>query len=359
MSKESESTPSRSQLRQEAVEWFTLMRGADASAHREAFNAWLARGALHRSAYNSVAEVFTVSKILKTDKQEETSPLSAEPPQKRKFLPGALALSVALVAVAIAWHQLEWQGSHPGAVLTQVAGGQDVEVRYATSLGEIRNFGLQDGSNVTLDTNGLILASFTPEERGFRLMKGRARFFSAKNGKPFVVHADTTVIHAQGAVFDVALLADRNVRVRTIAGDVAVRSQSGSPRSDDSAANLTAVTTRMGSGERLAIDAGTPAAAPDVAITDENWPHGIEAFDNVSVATLVAEANRYAAKPILIGDSTVASLKISGTYHLQDTQRVAEQIADLLSLSITYKPNGFLLSERCPKENSATCRPPS
>ena len=44
------------QLFEEAAAWFARMRGPDAEASRDEFEAWLARGALHRSAYNRAAD---------------------------------------------------------------------------------------------------------------------------------------------------------------------------------------------------------------------------------------------------------------------------------------------------------------
>ena len=47
MMEEAQTPPSHGQLRDEAADWFTLMRGPEAETRRQEFEAWLARGAVH------------------------------------------------------------------------------------------------------------------------------------------------------------------------------------------------------------------------------------------------------------------------------------------------------------------------
>ena len=64
MSEPETGPPAEDQLLQEAAAWFARMRGPDAEASRDEFEAWLARGALHRRAYNRAAEIFAMGKVL-------------------------------------------------------------------------------------------------------------------------------------------------------------------------------------------------------------------------------------------------------------------------------------------------------
>lgn len=72
-------------LRDEAAEWFAVMRGPDAEVRRAEFEAWLERQAIHREAYNRIAETFSLGKALKG---ADLVALLAEPapiPAKTKF----------------------------------------------------------------------------------------------------------------------------------------------------------------------------------------------------------------------------------------------------------------------------------
>jgi len=312
---------------------------------------------MHRSAYNSVSEVFTLGKILKTERGDSSAPSTTSRRSLRDdLLPVFLAFGIGAIVVGIGTHGLTWPGMR--ADRSAAVAQQDVEIRYATGVGEIRNFALQDGSSVTLDTNGLILASYMPGESAFRLIRGRARFYASRNRRPFVVRADTTLIRSRGAVFDVTLQADRNVRIHSISGDIEVRSrpeQSAQTRMDIDAPPE--IATLVGPSQRLAIDAGHTYPLQNVPVTDDHWPEGVEQFDNVPLAALVDQANRYAVNPIRFDRPTLADLKISGTFHLADTDRVAQQIATLLGLQLKDRRGGYVLRNDCAKKSAGACFP--
>jgi transmembrane sensor len=62
MSEDDKAASSEHRLRQEAADWFALMRGPDAELRRADFNAWMAQSPDHRRAYNSVAETFSLTR---------------------------------------------------------------------------------------------------------------------------------------------------------------------------------------------------------------------------------------------------------------------------------------------------------
>lgn len=364
MKQEGEPGPSHSQLRDEAAEWFAIMRGPEAEARRDDFNQWLARGALHMRAYNSVAETFNLGKLLKgtpSTSTEETNPkrggsASGGKPSRGKLFIGLIAASgIGISMVALTAHQGGGTGSRLPA-----GGGGETEIQYATGVGEIRNFALSDGSRLSLDTNSLVLASYNARERGLRLMNGRARFYVAHERRPFLVRADTAVVTAHGTVFDVALLPPRRVAIHLVQGTVDVRSQSDSSfQSAGAARTLPAVFTRMVAGERLLVDSDRATPRPGEPAGDENWPLGVEAFNDVPLSQLLDAANRYTRKPISVATAEIGALRVSGTFHLRETPRVAENIADLLALAVTYEDSGYTLSRRCLQKIGIRCRPPS
>ncbi|WCM25928.1 FecR domain-containing protein [Sphingomonas sp. QA11] len=364
MKEEGEPEPSQGQLRDEAAEWFAIMRGPEAEARCDEFNQWLARGALHRRAYNSVAEIFNFGKLLKgapSTSAEQTNPrggpASDRKPSRGKLFLGLLAASgVGLSLVALTTHL----GGRAGSRVPDAVASGGTEIQYGTGVGEIRDFALSDGSRLSLDTNSLVLASYTARERGLRLMNGRARFYVAHERRPFLVRADTAVVTAHGTIFDVALLPARRVAIHLVQGAVDVRSQPDSSlRPAGTARVLPAIFTRMVAGERLLVDSDGATPRPGVPIGDENWPQGVEAFNDVPLSQLLDAANRYTSKPISVATAEIGALRVSGTFHLRETQRIAENIADLLALAVTYEDSGYTLSRRCVPKIGIRCRPPS
>src|SRR3546814_2384163 len=97
---EDNDTPKRpGNLRDEAAEWFAIMRGPDADARREEFEAWLARGALHRTAYNKIAETFSIGKGLKEDAPDDAGSAAPSPASQK---PGILKMAVLALFLVVA-----------------------------------------------------------------------------------------------------------------------------------------------------------------------------------------------------------------------------------------------------------------
>ncbi len=369
MNDEAEPTPSRSQLRDEASEWFAIMRGPDADVRRPEFNAWLALRPENIGAYNSVAETFNVGKLLKDPSpdlsvHEEPNGRSAPParsPSPRKIaisLLVAAGISAAAIGFAINPARHTESGGSSSSISADIGSG--TETRYATNVGEIRNFALSDGSRLALDTNSVVLASYTPAERGLRLMNGRARFYVAREKRPFVVRADTTVVRARQTVFDVTLLPTRRVAVNLVEGALDVQSQPDAPTASSGPARpIPAVFTRMAAGDQLYFDAERGAPLHSSQAGNENWPEGVEAFNDVPLSRVIDAANRYARKPISVETPQIGARHISGTFHLQETRQVAEKIADFLRLAVTYEAGGYVLRQRCAENSIVRCRPPS
>ncbi|WEK43255.1 MAG: FecR domain-containing protein [Candidatus Sphingomonas colombiensis] len=365
MSEEAVPTPSPNQLREEAAEWFAIMRGPEADVRRDDFNKWLARGALHMRAYNSVAETFNLGKLLKDAPSPSADGANAQrpaadnggKPSQGKLLIGLLAAGcIGISAVALTTHLAGRAGSQAADATAE----GEVERQYATGVGEIRNVALSDGSRLALDTNTLVVASYNSRERGLRLMNGRARFYVAHEARPFLVRADTTVVKGGGTIFDVALLSTRRVAIHLVQGAIDVHSQPDSSlRPAGAARTLPAIFTRMKVGERLLVDSDRDTPQPGVPVGDENWPEGVEAFNDVPLSQLLDAANRYTRKPISVATAEIGALRVSGTFHLRDTPRIAEKVADLLVLAVTYEDSGYTLGRRCVPNIGIRCRPPS
>src|SRR3954468_14837834 len=90
--------PIEGQLLEEAATWFARMRGPEAEASRARFEAWLARGALHRRAYNRASEIFAMGKLLAGEADAE--PDAAQRPERRRRRTIVLACAALLLLCA-------------------------------------------------------------------------------------------------------------------------------------------------------------------------------------------------------------------------------------------------------------------
>jgi transmembrane sensor len=108
-------------------------------------------------------------------------------------------------------------------------------------------------------------------------------------------------------------------------------------------------------GQNLIATPGTTGPALSPAADDGQWPEGVEAFNNISLAELIEQANRYARKPIILSDKTIGTLRISGTFRFQDTGQVADKIAALLRLTVTDSGGNLILARSCGTDRTKSC----
>ena len=355
---EDNDTPKRpGNLRDEAAEWFAIMRGPEADARREEFEAWLARGALHRSAYNKIAETFSIGKGLKEDAPDDAAPPAPSPtsqkPGRLKMAGLALGVVGAVAALYLGVVSPDTLKQHRPEIANSGNTGEKSN-QLQSKLGEIREVQLSDGSRVTLDTDSLVLTKFDSAQRDVRLVRGRARFNVEKDKRPFVVAAGNGTVTALGTRFDVALARDERVTVQLLEGSVDVR-----VRGIRSPAEMP---VRLAPGQQLifrAEKAASPIQVTSTPITDRRWPEGVRDYDSVRLGDVVGEANRYAAGPILVAAADVSDRKVSGTYRIRDVERLAENLADMLRLALIRGNNQLLLVKTCPSPQKENCTPPS
>jgi transmembrane sensor len=303
-------------LNREGAEWFARMRGPDAEAARPEFEDWLAQGAAQRSAYNRAAEIFATGKLLGEEEEEVPTPAPA-PRSRAKGRAAAFALCGLGALAAIAWIPMRTidPPAWPETVAAAAAHHTDT---FATVPGETRSIRLADGSTLALASDSAVAVEFDAAGRRLRLLKGQARFEVAHERRPFVVLAGGGSVTARGTVFEVALTRAGRVDVRLLEGAVDV----ALPHQDRDAP----VVRQLRQGERIAFavaaaPAPPPGLATAVAVARD--------YQGVTVAALVAEANRSGVRPIRLADPALGEKRVSGRFRIDDTALLAKRLAAL------------------------------
>jgi len=280
-----------------AAAWYErLHREGVSEETRGAFAAWLAQSVDRRIAYESVNKTWTQVHSAALDPQI----LALRHETALRLTRGAAAAirplrwaAAAVVLIVLCDTAATLGGWLP---LRDSPHGRDTS-RYATAIGERMAVTLNDGSQVTLDTQSELSVAFTSSQRAVRLLRGQVYFKVAKDReRPFVVEALNHRIVAVGTAFDVRM-DGAQVRVSMVEGTVRV-----------DAATITA-------GEQLIAD----TALPDrVSVSDPerftSWLHGQIVFDNTRLADAVAELNRYSNTKIELADPKIAQLHLSGAF---------------------------------------------
>lgn len=327
----------------EAAAWFARMRGPGAEASRPEFEAWLARGALHRAAYNRASEIFAMGKMLADDGESAGAPDPRTSGRSRRI---AFAAAAALLAVVVSTGWLTIRALSPahqdGGTRERSASIQVAELGAA---GEARSVRLADGSLVRLAAETILDVSFTRDRRRLRLERGLALFEVAHETRPFVVGAGGGSVTAHGTVFEVGLLAGRRVSVRLIEGAIEVKLPAGNTGQHGAVRRL------HGSGALSFIAASdNPPNAQAIARTPNAKPESpaqeARDFDGIRLADLLSIANRKFTRPIRLADPALGQEPISGRFRTSNPDLLSERIAVLLGLAVDRSDPAVIVLRR-------------
>ena len=320
-------------LREEAAAWFAAMRGPAAQDRKIEFEAWLAASSANRAAYARIGEIYSLGKGMEFD-------LGPVPPDRRyraRRLTATVAVLCLLVG-SIAWFIAKPvdPGQDSQEPLPMAQAGDHANM-VQTEIGEIRRIALADGSTLTLDTNSRVTIAFTPTSRILHLQQGKARFDVAHESRPFQVMAGTMTVTAHGTIFDVSALPNDRYHVHLLRGSIEVSeaNRTGAIRPVAKMLSPGEAAEPGPAGLHLVGHAATEPACDD-------WPAALRTFDRIAVGDLITEANRYSRTKIRIADADVAALNASGTFRIDDTRRLASNLAVLLDLRVRDEADGSI-----------------
>ena len=287
-------------LRDEAAAWFAAMRGPAAADRKTEFDAWMAANPSHRAAYARISEIYNLGKGLEFDHEPA---IAANQRQQRQLSVLAAALCLGIISVAT----FVWKPLHSGSILT-------------------------------LDTDSLVRADFTDSTRTLHLERGQARFEVAHEARPFTVMAGDMSVTAHGTVFDISALSDGRYSVHLLRGSVEVNQR-------DRAEGRRILTTKILAPGQAAETGSTGLSLLKQFPTGpagNDWPSLLRRFDKIELGELIQEANRYSRMKIRPPAPEVAALRASGTFRINDPQRLASNLALLLDLRARNEPDGTI-----------------
>lgn len=315
-----------------AQAWLIKMRGEDAGALRGEFDAWLLASAEHGEAYVRAERRMSALAVLKTSHRHGTSHAEARRGRARGWLPwGAAATAIALLIIAIGAGGASLPGQPGTASIARAA------EPLVTRRGEIRTFRLADGSSATLDTDSRLDVAFEKGARSVRLIKGRVRLLVARHDIPLHIAAEQGTTIANDAEIDLSVDEAGTVTAALRHGEADLRTDV-----------KVGLATTLSPGQALTYrrDGQLQLAGAPGSDIPASWPEGWAEFHSIRLDKLVAEANRYAVHPIIIDDSSIAALEVSGRFHISQTDQFAERIASLFGLSVEQKADAIHLRRR-------------
>ncbi|WP_322044479.1 FecR domain-containing protein [Paraburkholderia sp. J67] len=298
-----------------AVEWWLdLSSGAITPAQREALEAWRAQHADHERAWQHIQ---TVSQRFQSLGQGPSAhaaraALTRAGSRRRSTVK---ALAVLFFAGGATWgarHRSAWPG-------------WTADMHTAT--GEIRTYALDDGTALTLNTASAVDLRFTANERRVVLRRGEIMVTTGHRdgfaSRPFVVQTAQGTATPLGTRFSVRQEPDAT-QLAVFEGAVRIV-----PDKAPSAART------LHAGESTRFTANAVREVEPVASDASAWAQGMLVANDMPLADFLGELARY-RDGALRCDPRVATLRVSGTYLLADTDRVLDTLTRALPLRVDY-----------------------
>ena len=257
------------------------------------------------------------------------SAIKALPLRGRRMLKAAAAI---LVLGAVGWGGAQWLGRPDD---------------YQTVRGERRVVTLADGSKLALDAESEVKVRYTRNSRELQLIRGQARFDVAHDvERPFSVQVSQQKVVATGTAFNIDM-AGQKVLVTMIEGRVVVLQKP--PPAAKAAAQKWPAALELRAGQQLAASSTAPPVIRQADIGEVTaWTSGQIMFDNEELTSVVQRVNRYSNRHVLIKDSKVAGLRISGVLNSGDVDRFVGIVTHYLPVRAVTIGSGDIVLESQP-----------
>lgn len=314
---------------EEAAAYFVARRAEGLTAsEEEMLAAWLAEDEAHARELRRIERAWDW--LADPGEHEVIGAMRAHAvaPQRRHWLwsrPAAAAAAILLLVGALAM-LVRVPGWPSGSGGTQR--GDERLLAYVSAPGQVRIVTLPDGSRMTLDAGSRVLGRFSGDRRSAELVRGRAMFaVSADRSRPFTVTARERRITALGTRFDVGI-AGGALTVNLFEGRVAVGPVD---------ATVEPFTLRPGQ-QLIERDGRAIVRTIGARIEDQaGWTRGLLHFDDVTLSQAAEQVNLYSRDKIVIRDSEVAGMRISGEFKAGDAMRFALAVAELRRLRVVRR----------------------
>jgi transmembrane sensor len=323
MTSEPRDDPETEKVASEATAWFVRLKDPSATnADRWAFRRWLASDPKRHEAFNEVKRLWsdleTPAAILGKGGWYRDTAKPARTLVMSRSLPYAASLAGCLVVAC-------------AALLWRDAGLIDrMRADYATRPGERQEITLAEGSSAYLDGDTALTVKLDSNGRRTRLLRGRAWFDVMPNkNSPFTVATSDVEARVIGTAFAmewdhgaIGVVVERGVVTVSHANDKSVEVPAGQ--------QVRVAGGRM--GQVTKVDAAAALA----------WRHGLIILDQAPLGRVVDELERMQPGRVIITDSSLRRLTLSGVFRSDDPDAVVEALNSALGLK-TVSILGFAI----------------
>lgn len=299
----------------QAADWVVRLQTKPDAQDQAEFERWRSASPIHAEAWRRMAEMTQSF----SDNVGELGPQAARSviesvtaqQKRRRAMTRLLTLSGAGV---VGWTLLD-ATPRPG----WTAG-------YSTAVGEQRRFVLADSTRLTLNTDTAADVRFDAYQRRITLYKGEILVESGHDpaGRPLHVATRNGVVTPIGTRFIVRQPGetDGNTQVSVMEGVVEVRPS-----------NATGQVLTLTRGQTTSFNRNEFATPVTLDSSTVAWVDGLLVARNMRLADFIDELARY-RRGLLRCDPSVGDLRVTGTFPLQNTDKVLRLIQHILPVTL-------------------------
>lgn len=338
------------QLETEAAEWFTRLRSGEVDREtRDDFETWLHADRAHKIAYREFEQVYRDLDYVAVEagvdlddalgRRNGFLSMLAKWGRRPVITGGAITASIAAMLIAFVVVPLQSNnGVAPNAAPPD----------FVTALAEIREITLEDGTLVTLGAKTEIDTEFTDAARIVTLRNGEAFFEVVTDpSRPFFVAAQDTLVRVVGTKFDVKRSADI-IHVSVLEGRVEVMKPNDIPAIIQSADTSAIDKQVLTAGER--VSAARRVALPEAKQLEQAepgaWREGRLAYEDASLAEIVADVNRYYDRTVRIASSDVGDLRSTVAFRTTEIEQAFDVMAAIHPIEVERPASGDIVIRR-------------
>lgn len=312
---------------EQAAEWYALLRSGEATEDdRALWRAWLDGTLEHRQAWSYVEAVSrSFEPIQNTPDPRRTADnlwaANTRTLQRRRLLTCFAALAGTGMLGWITWRHTPL----PCMVSARFAD-------HRSAVGEVREVVLADGTRVWLNTATALDEHYGADLRRLRLIAGEILIDTAADARrPFVIDTPQGRLQALGTRFTVRREGEEVTFLAVYEGTVRVHTEAGAT-----------VVVEAGRQTRFTADAAAGTEPADAA--RQAWSRGLLIVQDNPLSEVVKELRRYRAGHLGLAPE-VASLRVFGSFPLNDTDETLAMLASALPIRIQRRATWWVSIE--------------
>jgi transmembrane sensor len=303
----------RRQIARSAARWHSRMLEPASEREVAAFEQWLDAHPRHARAY---ADIDAIARAGERAPRRHlvTVPLAA------RFRPAFAVVTVSVLAVA-------------AVLLLNIHANGPAYAAVVNPGAAVRTVMLEDGTRVTLDPGAELGVLIGNEERHIEVRAGRSRIeVRPDSRRPLLVSLPGGDISFAQGTLDVSIDGD-NSEVSALTEALTLTSFARNGRSS---------AVRLAGGQTLFLNdaRARPMPTQPAAL---RWPDARRQFDEAALVEVLRFANRDASVPIVVEDTNIGRLKVTGILDIRDTRALARKLAAALNLQIDERPDRIIL----------------